>query len=201
MGIGWRYCSVMLIPLGILAASGAGGGGSFESIATITASGGETSLSFTSIPGTYASLQIRGIMRRADASSNLGRVYLQFNSDTGANYAGHQLRGTDAGTVSASGSASASNFFAFRGAGALDASNTFGVGIADIHDYASTTKYKTTRSFTGLDNNGRSSGTSEIYLYSGLWQSTSAITRIDLVFNGDTAAAGTTFALYGIKGA
>ncbi len=187
--------------LGSLSSGVAAATGSYESIATVTASGGETSLSFTSIPGTYASLQIRGIMRRADASSNLGRVYLQFNSDTGANYARHQLVGNDAGTVSASGSASVNSFFAFRGAGALDASNTFGVGIADIHDYASTTKYKTTRSFTGLDNNGRSSGTSEVYLYSGLWQSTSAITRIDLVFNGDTAAAGTTFALYGIKGA
>jgi len=48
----------MHIPLGILAASGGGAAGAFESIATVTATGSQTSLTFTSIPNTYQHLQL-----------------------------------------------------------------------------------------------------------------------------------------------
>ena len=78
-------------------------------------------------------------------------------------------------------------------------SSTFTPSIVDIVDYGSASKYKTVRSFDGADMNG--SGT-EINLTSGLWLSTSAITSITLTTTGGYAfRAGTTFALYGIKGA
>jgi hypothetical protein len=68
--------------------------------------------------------------------------------------------------------------------------------IIDILDYNSTNKYKTTRALTAADANG--SGTT--MFNSSLWQSTSAITRIDL----STASSWkiyTQFALYGIRSA
>jgi hypothetical protein len=70
--------------------------------------------------------------------------------------------------------------------------------IIDIHDYASTTKNKTVRSFFGHDRNGAGS----VYLYSGLWMNTGAITSLSLGqanFSG-TFDTGTVASLYGIKG-
>jgi len=169
---------------------------SFESIATVTASGGETSLSFTSIASTYKSLQIRGLSRRADSGTTISTDALRFNSDTAANYTTHRLSG-DGATATAGGNGGATEIVFSRGAGATATAGIFGAVIADIIDYASTTKYKTVRSLTGFDINASGSN---IYLYSGAWLSTSAITSITIYANGNTIAAGETYALYGIKG-
>ena len=172
--------------------SGAGGGGgAFESIATATPSGTST-FTFSSIPSTYQHLQIRGICSDAGANS----VALQINSDTGTNYARHALSGNGS-TVGASGSSGTSNILigGYRSGFSSSASYLGGI-IVDIHDYASTTKYKTTRSFNGYDANG--SGTVE--LNSGLWQSTAAITSLT-IYMPSNFSTGSVFSLYGIKGA
>jgi hypothetical protein len=72
--------------------------------------------------------------------------------------------------------------------------------MIDIHDYASTTKNKTVRQFTGTDTNSSASGAFRLGLGSGLWMSSSAITTVSILPGGTAHAAGTTFALYGIKG-
>jgi hypothetical protein len=167
---------------------------SFESIATVTAAGGETSLTLNSIPSTYKSLQIRMISRRTTGTGHL--VVLQFNADTGSNYANHQLYGTSSGVVSAGGNTSATNIRLITANGAVNLANQFGAGITDIIDYATSSKYKTVRTFGGYDNN--SDG--RIELTSGLWMNTAAVTSITFSFFGDAVAAGTNFALYGIKG-
>jgi hypothetical protein len=57
-------------------------------------------------------------------------------------------------------------------------------------------KYKTTRTFNGMDLNG----SGWIYLQSGNWRSSSAITSITLNRQyGSNFAPYTQFALYGIK--
>jgi hypothetical protein len=162
---------------------------SYESIATITPSGTNT-ITFSSIPGTYKSLQIRGLC--TDAGNN--SVVMQFNSDTGINYSRHALSGNGA-TAGASGSGGTVNILigGYRAGFSSSASYLGGI-IVDIHDYASTTKYKTTRSFNGYDANG--SGTVE--LNSGLWQSTSAVTSITISMPSNFSS-GSTFALYGIN--
>lgn len=164
-------------------------------IARVTATGGETSLSFTGIPQTYSSLQIRGISRRADAGTVISTDTLRFNGDAAANYTTHNLIGNGT-SVTASGNGGATEIVFSRGAGATATAGIYGAAIADIHDYASTTKNKTVRSFTGFNLNASGSN---IYLYSGVWLSTSAITSITIYPNGNTIAAGTTFALYGMK--
>jgi hypothetical protein len=163
--------------------------GSYESIATFTlGSNSSSEVIFTSIPSTYASLQIRSLSQVT--ANSLTYLYLQFNGDTGSNYMAHRLSGSGA-TVTAT---SFSPTEIALGMVAGTSSNNWTGCIADIHDYASTTKYKTLRSISGCDNNG--SGT--IALLSGLWMSTSAITSMRIF--GNTYAAGSTFALYGIKG-
>ena len=176
---------------------------SFESIATVTAAGGETSLSFTSIPSTYKSLQIRGIARDTYTTSLTGTfgAILNFNSDTtAANYTTHTLQGNGT-AAAASGSTSNGAISTYFGQTSSGSSNTsiYGANIIDIIDYSSTTKNKTVRSFSGADGNVASTAWG-VSLSSGLWLSTSAITTISITKWNLAFAAGTTFALYGIKG-
>ena len=171
---------------------------SFESIATLTAAGGETSLSFTSIAGTYKHLQIRGIYRDTQATTNPRNLLMQFNSDTATNYVYHRLEGTGA-TATASGAITQSAcLISVAGMGDSATANIYGVSIIDILDYASTTKNKTMKAFAGGQNNTTNS---QLGLSSSLWLSTSAITSIQLKPGNTAFKAGTTFALYGIKGA
>jgi hypothetical protein len=175
--------------LGSLSSGVAVSTSSYESIATVTATGGETQLNFTSIPATYKHLQIRGISRL----SAQNYLAMQVNTDSGTNYARHQLS-ANGSTVSAYGSITPSQIV-FIGS-SPSAASTFGVLIINLIDYANTATYKTIRSFNGYDTNGAG----EVYLTSGLWRSTAAITGISLNANSGTYEAGSTFALYGIKG-
>jgi hypothetical protein len=171
---------------------------SFESIATVTAAGGETSLTFTSIPSTYTHLQIRGIGRtQASAILSLSRV--QFNSDTGTNYTQHTLYGNGSTVAVDTNTSDTAIQWLAPIPGNNATANVFGAMILDVHDYKSTTKYKTVRVFAGDDGNAANVDY-RVFLKSGLWMSTSAITSINLFCSGQTWAAGTTYALYGIKG-
>lgn len=184
--------------LGIWASSIAKVTGSFESIATITAgSGGATSIEFTSIPSTYTHLQIRGIMRTNDTGT-WNNNNMRFNGDTGNNYANHFLYG-DGSTVSVAAYASYSLFpdFMRTPSNTGIAANIYGAVVLDILDYANTNKYKTFRSLNGGDSNGAG----VMFLTSGVWMSTSAITSIQIIPSGGTAIQYSQFALYGIKAA
>ena len=180
--------------LGIIASSKFAAVGDFESIATVSVgSGGAANVEFTSIPATYAHLQVRFIARTGSASS----IYFRFNNDSGSNYSGrHRLTG-DGTAAAASGSSSQAQIYTFGLAGLPTAASTFGVGVADILDYANTNKYKTFRQLDGGDANG--SGTVE--LVSGAWMDTTAINEINIGLDSGSFVEHTTFALYGIKAA
>ena len=184
--------------LGILASSTLVSTNSYSSIQTIDAAGGgSSSLTFTSIPGTYKHLQIRGIARDTGTTYGTGlRLALRMNSDTATNYTDHFIRGQGASAV-ASGAANQDRMYMSYYPGSAS-SNTqrYGVTVIDILDYADTNKYKTVRALSGDDLNG--SGTAAFS--SGLWRSTSAITSIELLPNDVAFAQYSSFALYGIKG-
>jgi hypothetical protein len=171
-------------------------GGAFESIATITVgSGGASSIEFTSIPGTYQHLQIRMGLRsnRVDTNEN---VRIRVNSDTGSNYAFHQLRGDGATTATEAGASQTSIEVNRSATAANAASSNFAQLLLDFLDYSSTSKNKTFRTLAGYDNNG--SGI--VGINSGLWMSTSAVTSI-LVYPqyGSNFAQYSTAALYGVR--
>jgi len=182
--------------LGIIASSGgaAASTSSYESIASATGTGSSTTITFSSIPSTYASLQIR-IIGRSDSAASAGSITVYANNDTTAtNYTRHRLS-CDGATVTAFGAASTSTQLG-RVTAASATANIMGVTIIDIIDYASSTKNKTFRSFSGHDQNG----SGDVWLTSGLWMNTAAINRIDLVIGGNWTTQ-TSIALYGIKGA
>jgi hypothetical protein len=165
-------------------------GGSYDAIGTVdVGSGGTSTISFTSIPGTYKHLQIRGIMRSANSANNP----LRFNSDSGSNYTWHQLQGDGS---SASTYANTPVNGVRWGLNSGDSSYPFAT-IIDILDYANTNKYKTVRALSGNDGTGTTS--SRIGLYSGVWMNTNAITSIAITNDGNTMLQYSQFDLYGIK--
>jgi hypothetical protein len=184
--------------LGIVASSKLGAPpGAYESIATLTGSGA-TSINFTSIPSTYKHLQFRFIAQNTDTTNNTP-FDMQINNATGTSYSWHQLIGTG-GSVSATGDATR-NWIEF---GSLlcpggSSQDTMSVGIIDIHDYASTTKNKTVRFFGGRERNGIQS---QIFISSGLYQATTAITSVKFLSDNGTYSFSnkSSIALYGIKG-
>lgn len=168
---------------------------SYESIATINLSGGDSgSVTFSSIPQTYTHLQFRAFAR--DNRASVGNtIRWQFNGDTGTNYSSHLLYG-DGSSIAA---AALTNDYGIATVVSSNSatSGVFGAFIMDILDYTNTNKYKTTRTLGGFDNNG----SGDIELDSGLWQSTSAINQIAVRFNSATALKQYSYlALYGIKG-
>jgi len=177
--------------IGFNAQGVAGGAGAFEAIASATGTGSSGTITFSSIPSTYQHLQLRIFMR---LTANQSNPTLQFNSDTGSNYAKHLLLGNGS-VVLATGTASTTSI-----ENNLRAISTANIGVAnivDIHDYASTTKYKTVRHFTGWDENG----SGQVRLGSGLWMNTNAINSITINATTDSFTTDSTFALYGVKGA
>ncbi len=175
--------------------------GSYESIASYTATGGESNITFSSFPSTYASLQIRYIAKDSYTSGTaaFSLASLQFNATGGTSYADHYLKG-DGSSATVGGTSSTAAIATVYGSTYGPTTSTFATGIIDILDYASTSKYKTVRGFTGANFNNTSTDFGVI-LGSGLFMSTSAITSIKFLPAVSGFGAGTTFALYGIKGA
>jgi len=171
--------------------------GDYESIATLTASGGESFLSFTSIPSTYSSIQLRGIGRFSTAV-HANFVSIKLNNDTAANYVWHRIW-SDGGTAFA-GATTASTFMPIgRATGSSAASSIYGAAVCDILDYSSTNKNKTIRALGGTASTN-STNQNIIQFSSGLWLNTAAVNRVDVYPDSGTWSTGTTFALYGIKG-
>lgn len=170
---------------------------SFESIATATPSG-TFYVTLSSIPQTYKSLQIRLIGLTAAADT----INMYPNSDTGTNYSGHELRGN--GTAASAYGFSTGTSYIYLGTQnynivATDATYPMSV-IIDIIDYASTSKYKTIRVFTGQDRNGATGATGGIALASYLWLNTTAISSLKFsTLSTNNFTSGSSIALYGIK--
>ena len=164
---------------------------SYESIATVSVgSGGQSSITFSSIPSTYKHLQLRILGSDDGSGSEYGNM--TFNSDTGTNYASHQLFG-DGSSAQANSFTSNNQIYLHRISGSI--TNTFGAIVVDILDYTSTSKYKTVRELGGYDANG----SGRISFSSGVWLNTNAITSITATTGGSKWLEYTNFALYGIK--
>ena len=178
----------------VLDSGGAGGGGSFESIATATGTGSSNVITFTSIPSTYKHLQLRFNIKTVQSRELL----MRFNSDSGSNYFYHKLYGN--GTVAEAGFAAPSTKILVSPDALTNATNP-AVGILDVIDYASASKNKTTRHFVGIEQNGV--GNSTVDLSSGCWASLSAVNTISITSDNALSyfSTDTTISLYGIKGA
>jgi hypothetical protein len=167
--------------------------GAYDSIATTTVgAGGVSSITFSSIPSTYTHLQLRLMATTPAAGQH--NFEIRINSDTGNNYATHQIQGNGSSIVI--GEQSSTNRFTFAGLMNPTVGFPF-AAVVDFFDYANTNKNKTMRSLAGANNNAADTQ-ARVGFSSGLWMNTNAITTISLV--GGDYGQYTIAALYGIKG-
>jgi hypothetical protein len=165
--------------------------GDYESIASVTLSGGSAAtIDFTSIAGTYSHLQIRGIGRNTSTANGL---WINFNSDTtSANYYAHYIFGSGASAVAGAGASTPiASYFPISS----DTASAFGAAVIDILDYSNTNKYTTVRTLGGYDANG----SGYAWFDSTLWKNTAAVTSVTIKMAANNLAQYSSFALYGIK--
>ena len=147
-----------------------------------------STVTFTSIPGTYTDLVL---IISPIITTGSKDVCVQFNGDTGTNYSNTILSGDGSTASSARLSGQVRIFLDYYGVVNTAQSNR----IVNIMNYSNATTYKTVLSRA----NNEGAGTDAII---GLWRSTAAITSMVLnAQTGGTFDVGSTFTLYGIKAA
>lgn len=165
-------------------------GSTYDSIATTTLGSANSTISFSSISGSYTDLKL---IVTGTISSGAG-VYglIRANSNSTANYSQEIIRGIGTGATAVS-YTTASAF-----GGIVCNSEGYSTTIpffieVDVLNYAGSTN-KVFVVKTSNDLNG--SGSTEAII--GAWHSTAAITGLAFISSSSTFAAGTTAALYGI---
>jgi len=162
-------------------------GSTYTPIATNTLGSAASSVTFSSISGSYTDLVIVCNAKGTAAES----VRMQFNSDTGTNYSSTQLSAnTGAGTVNSVKFSSVDDIRIGYYQNGLSTTD-FLPCIIQIQNYSNSTTYKTAL--------GRSD--QQVVATIGLWRSTSAITAVKLYPAAGNFTSDSTFTLYGIAAA
>lgn len=158
----------------------------YTPLANVTLASAATTVTFSSISGSYRDLIL--ISEGSNSSVSSSAITIRFNSDSGSNYASVFLYGD--GSSAASGATSGTAGLVGRvGVGLSN-------GVTHIMDYSATDKHKTVLS---RGNTATSSGAAYVIAYANRWANTAAVTSFTLgQESAGQFAIGTTFALYGI---
>lgn len=151
----------------------------YVALSTHTITSAVSSYTFTSIEQGYTDL----VLVIGGAASSAQGMFLYFNNDTGSNYSRTFVYGDGSSALS---DRSANGKV-------LEIGSAISTVTANIMNYSNTTTFKTTITRGGSASN---LALAEV----GLWRSTSAINRIDVVTGTGTINVGTTISLYGIGG-
>ena len=155
----------------------------YLALATTTLSSSASSVTFSSISGSYRDLVL--VANGTTAASN-GYVVLQFNGDTGSNYSNVFMTGFGSSTTE---SIASTDAYIKR---ALMGNNQSNI-IWQLLDYGATDKHKTVLSRSG------SNGSTNVAAAFGRWANTAAVTSIAISSEFSTFSSGSTFSLYGIE--
>jgi hypothetical protein len=158
----------------------------YEPIATTTLTGAASSVTLSSISGSYTDL----ILSMSIYSGSGSNVFFQLNGDTGSNYSTNYINGDGASTSGSrsTGQTSAGNTWTYTD------STSWMTNVLHFNSYSNTSIYKT---IVGKNYSAGNDVTATI----SLWRSTSAITSIKLIAGTNDFGTGCTFNLYGIKAA
>jgi hypothetical protein len=186
----------MHLLIGNISASVSGFDSDYELITTTVLSTATETVTFSNLgdySSTYKHLQIR-MTAKLNVETGSSEALLRFNSDTGSNYAYHDLTGNGSSVTSA---AATSQTYMLTTAfpNSNSANNRFGAGVIDILDPYSTSKNTTVRTLSGqLDFATR------MRFSSGVWLNTNSITSITIIGNPTyNMQSGSRFSLYGVK--
>ena len=176
----------------------------FHHLETVRLGGSAASVTFSNLArySDYQHFQIRATTRNAStiagSTANYGaNGLIRFNNDaTAGNYRAHYLQGD--GSSATSGDYSTGNTGAYvPDLGGIWSTHTAGAycsTIIDILDPFDTSKNKTIRALSGFVTGGR-----RVSISSSFWNSTAAVTSINIMQDGSNFAAGSRFSIYGIK--
>jgi hypothetical protein len=184
--------------LGIIASSRLGApADGYVSLASFTATGGESEIVFSNILQQYQHLEIRYVGRNTAAGGNWEEMWVQFNGVTSANYS-QMAQGGFGGTLFANGGTTGlTRIYAGVAVQGGNSSGLFAGGVIRIPNYTSTTQYKHLRGESTWSASGQTGAI--IQTAGGLWSSTAAITSLRFTTGSSNWAANSKFALYGIK--
>lgn len=151
----------------------------YDRIATTTASGGSTSITFSSIPATYTDL----VLVMGGSNSANTDLRMRFNGDTGSNYSATVFFGDG----SAANSFRESNQTSLYGAFGPNSNN-----IINIFNYTNGNTFKSALTRSNMPST---------YLFGiiQLWRSTTAINSVTLYVTSGSYNSDVVFTLYGIK--
>ncbi len=172
------------------------GSGALVFLAEFLLGSDSTTVSFTSIPGTYRHLRLVCCGRLTGSVTN-AVIGIQFNGDTGSNYDGERAAFFGAGSAFVAGFAQTSGGVAdFPGANASSADQAGQVEIV-IANYSGTTFNKNVTATSGAVWN-TSGNNADVEIFSVMWRNTAAITQIDLLALSGNFKTGSLFSLYGM---
>jgi hypothetical protein len=169
---------------------------SYELIATAFGTGSSAVIEFNSIPQDYKHLQIRFTAKNTGTATT-NNVQLRMNGISSGVYIRHNISGNGTTVASSAGATSAAGIVLINLSSNSTVANGFGVGVIDILDYTSTTKNKTIKALCGM-----ADAINRIYLHSGAYFQTTAVSSLTLVADAGTGnfTSASRFSLYGIKG-
>ena len=160
----------------------------YEPIATTTLGSAATTITFDSIAGTYTDLRLVLVTK---FSSGGALPTIRFNNNTGSNYSTTTIYG--AGTSATSVRTTNYTYFELGGDNFGGSSTIDSFYTMDILSYAGSTN----KTFLGTESNDLN-GSGQVSRRVGLFRSTSAITRIDIIASSGNFSSGATATLYGI---
>lgn len=177
------------------AAGGGGGSGAVTQLADTTLGSSAANIDLTSIAGTYNHLWLE-VLFRSDRVDINDMIRVRFNNDTGSNY--DSVRMIAATAVSSAESLAATSMMLGFGTGSTAPASAFGTYLVHIPAYVQTTAHKIMASYGGWRQTAVSGGMF-CCTASGMWRSTSAITRITLFPElGSNWLTGSRVTLYGV---
>jgi hypothetical protein len=170
--------------------------GFMRMIADTTLIATAASITFASIPATFAHLLGIFYARTTSATTTDDGVVAQFNGDTAANYDWQSLLANGA-TVTASQAQGATSLVAGDASGGASTANLFSACAFIIPHYAGTLGNK---SFVGLHATkwAAAAAGAELRVLAGFWRSNAAINQIVLIPGSPNFAIGSRFTLYGL---
>jgi len=159
---------------------------SYISLANITLSSAQSSVTFGSIPTSVNGVALRDLIVVVNGTGTGTMTFgVQFNGDTANNYTYVEMNGNSAGAESSASSLSQALIGRFT--------TNNGAAIGQIMDYSATDKHKTV-----LARGGQAGDL--VRASASRWANNNAINAVRVVPLSNQFATGTTFALYGIAG-
>jgi hypothetical protein len=156
----------------------------YEPIATTTLGSAASSVTFSSISGTYTDLVL---IVNASLASGAASLLMRYNSDSGTNYSGTRLIGNGSAASSERTTSATQNDIGYF-------NTSMCTSVVSIQNYSNSTTYKTCLV--------RANTSEYVFGQVQMWRNTAAVTNVNITNSSAVNFnVGSTFTLYGIKSA